>query len=288
MMLVPGDPLAHRALESLLRAEASVRRRLSADLESEGLSASGFSVLIVLTTAGGTLELRALRRRLRTSKANATEVVGTLEARGLVARHRLEHDRRAAAVTLTPAGEEVAERIFPEHSPRVDDVRRDSGARLAAHAGALTADAVAAFVGTKTEPPTLPLLDALRIAGRRVLLPVLREDMDLEWAPFTGAAELRPARLGLLEPTGPSSGLDAVGEADLVLAPALAVDPAGRRLGQGGGSYDRALERAGAPVVAVVFDEEVLDGPIPVEAHDRPVAGVLTPDGGLRWFADAF
>jgi len=120
MMLVPGDPLAHRALESLLRAEASVRRRLSADLESEGLSASGFSVLIVLTTAGGTLELRALRRRLRTSKANATEVVGTLEARGLVARHRLEHDRRAAAVTLTPSGEQVVERIFPEHSARVE------------------------------------------------------------------------------------------------------------------------------------------------------------------------
>ncbi len=45
-MLVPGDPLAHRALDSLLRAEASVRRRLTADLEREGLSASGFSVLV--------------------------------------------------------------------------------------------------------------------------------------------------------------------------------------------------------------------------------------------------
>ena len=42
MSLVPGDPLAHRALESLLRAEATVRRRLSADLEREGISASGF------------------------------------------------------------------------------------------------------------------------------------------------------------------------------------------------------------------------------------------------------
>ena len=119
-----------------------------------------------------------------------------------------------------------------------------------------------------------------------MLLPVLREDMDLEWAPFAGAAALRPARLGLLEPAGPSSGLDAVRAADLVLAPALAVDADGRRIGQGGGSYDRALERAGAPVVAVVFDDEVLDGPIPVEAHDRRVAGVLTPGGGLRWFGD--
>jgi MarR family transcriptional regulator, 2-MHQ and catechol-resistance regulon repressor len=120
MTLVPGDPLAHRALESLLRAEASVRRRLSADLEREGISASGFSFLIVLATAGGALELRALRRRLRTSKANATEVVGTLEARGLVIRARLAHDRRAASVELTARGREVVDRLFPEHTARVE------------------------------------------------------------------------------------------------------------------------------------------------------------------------
>src|SRR3712207_8443601 len=105
MSLVPGDPLAHRALESLLRAEAHVRRRLSSDLEREGLSATGFSVLVVLTTAGGELELRTLRTRLRTSKANATEVVTTLEHRGLVRRRRLSTDRRAAAVALTPQGQ---------------------------------------------------------------------------------------------------------------------------------------------------------------------------------------
>jgi MarR family 2-MHQ and catechol resistance regulon transcriptional repressor len=121
MTLHPGDPLAHRALESLLRAEASVRRRLSADLEREGISATGFAVLVVLRTAGGELELRALRRRLRTSKANATEVVGTLEGRGLVRRTRLPWDRRAVSVSLTPTGSEVVDRLFPEHSRRVSD-----------------------------------------------------------------------------------------------------------------------------------------------------------------------
>ena len=118
-MLVPGDPLAHRALDSLRRAEASVRRRLTADLEREGLSASGFSVLVVLATAGGELELRALRLRLRTSKANATEVVTTLANRGYVRRTRLAHDRRAASVTLTARGSELVDRLFPEHTQRV-------------------------------------------------------------------------------------------------------------------------------------------------------------------------
>jgi MarR family 2-MHQ and catechol resistance regulon transcriptional repressor len=119
MPLQPRDPLAHRALESLLRAQARVRRRLAGELEREGLSASGFEVLVVLFTAGGELELRVLRRRLRTSKANATEVVSTLEARHLVARKRLERDRRAATVALTSAGMALVDRLFPEHTRRV-------------------------------------------------------------------------------------------------------------------------------------------------------------------------
>jgi MarR family 2-MHQ and catechol resistance regulon transcriptional repressor len=119
MRLVVDDPLAHRALDGLLRAEAAVRRRLSSDLEREGLSAAGFSVLVVLVTVGGNLELRTLRRRLDTSKANATEVVGTLCARGLVTRARLPHDRRAVTVALTPLGSEIVDRLFPEHAVRV-------------------------------------------------------------------------------------------------------------------------------------------------------------------------
>ena len=61
----------------------------------------------------------------------------------------------------------------------------------------------------------------------------------------------------MLQPTGESLGLHGIAEAALVLAPALAVDGSGRRLGQGGGSYDRALTRTSAPVLAVVFDDEL-------------------------------
>jgi MarR family 2-MHQ and catechol resistance regulon transcriptional repressor len=120
-MLEVGDPLAHRALEALLRAETSVRRALAAELERAGVSAAGFSELVVLVTAGGALELRALRRRLGWSKANATEVTATLEARGLVTRRRLASDRRAAMVELTPAGRALVDRVFPEHTARVSD-----------------------------------------------------------------------------------------------------------------------------------------------------------------------
>jgi MarR family 2-MHQ and catechol resistance regulon transcriptional repressor len=114
-----GDPLAHRALEALLQAETSVRRVLASELEREGVSAAGFSALVVLTTAGGELGLRTLRRRLDWSKANATEVTLTLESRGLVTRRRLNTDRRATSVHLTPDGQALVERLFPGHADRV-------------------------------------------------------------------------------------------------------------------------------------------------------------------------
>jgi MarR family 2-MHQ and catechol resistance regulon transcriptional repressor len=60
-----------------------------------------------------------VRARLRTSKANATEVVTTLQGRGLVDRRRLPTDRRAAGVAITPLGSEIVDRLFPEHSERV-------------------------------------------------------------------------------------------------------------------------------------------------------------------------
>jgi MarR family 2-MHQ and catechol resistance regulon transcriptional repressor len=119
MPLELGDPLAHRALQALLRAEATVRKRVAAELNREGVSPAGFSVLVVLTTAGGSAELKTLRRRLGWSRANATEVTANLQERGLVRRRRDPGDRRLVVVDLTFGGRELVERLFPEHSDRV-------------------------------------------------------------------------------------------------------------------------------------------------------------------------
>jgi 5-formyltetrahydrofolate cyclo-ligase len=160
--------------------------------------------------------------------------------------------------------------------------RARAGEALAGYADSLGPGPIAAFVGIRGEPPTLVLLAALHARGVRVLLPLLRDDLDLEWAVFDGdAGRLVEGLRGVLEPDGISLGLDGIAEAALVLVPALAVDGAGHRLGQGGGSYDRALTRTSAPVLAVVFDDELLES-VPVQPHDRPVGGTLTPAGGVR------
>src|SRR5262245_6824085 len=132
---------------------------------------------------------------------------------------------------------------------------------------------VALYVAVPPEPETGLLLSWFESRGVRVLLPVLHDDNDLGWG--ESGAGLVPGRFGLSEPAV-DLGPDAVADAELVLCPALAVDRAGTRLGRGGGSYDRALDRVRAPVVAVVYDTEVVDA-LPAAPHDRRVTHALTP-----------
>jgi 5-formyltetrahydrofolate cyclo-ligase len=139
---------------------------------------------------------------------------------------------------------------------------------------------VAAFVPDETEPGHGRLPAAFTQLGARILLPVVPADgAELSWAVDTG--RLAPGRFGLMEPVGPRLGPTAIGTAEAVVVPALAVARDGRRLGRGGGYYDRALRhtRPDAVLVAVVFDDELVDE-LPIEAHDHPVTAVVTPSGG--------
>jgi 5-formyltetrahydrofolate cyclo-ligase len=113
-----------------------------------------------------------------------------------------------------------------------------------------------------------------------VLLPVVpARGRALSWAVFDG--RLAPGRYGLAEPVGPRLPPAALATVDAVVVPALAVAGDGTRLGRGGGYYDRALPltRPGAVLVAVVFDEELLDT-LPAGHHDQRVHAVVTPSRG--------
>lgn len=166
-----------------------------------------------------------------------------------------------------------------------DPLRRAAdGSALAGHlADAIAASPVgcaAAYTALPTEPPTRDLNTMLHRAGWRVMLPVLLPDKDLAWesSPVDGAAG---------GGGGAQHGPDHLRFADVLIVPALAIDRRGLRLGQGGGSYDRALarRRPGAFTIALVYDEELVDA-VPSEPHDLGVDAVITPHAGLRYLRD--
>ena len=174
--------------------------------------------------------------------------------------------------------------VLQRRSTLTDADREAAGRSLRAHGLALTgyAETVVAYAAVGTEPPTRPLLEALVARGVRVLLPVVTNDRELGWGDLVDWSNLGTSAMRLLEPAATADAAIAAHDADLVLAPAVAVDRAGHRLGRGGGYFDRWLpDRPSARIVAVVYDDEVLDE-VPHEAHDRRVAAALTPGGVIR------
>ncbi|HET9895181.1 MAG TPA: 5-formyltetrahydrofolate cyclo-ligase [Streptosporangiaceae bacterium] len=144
------------------------------------------------------------------------------------------------------------------------------------------AGTIAAYVSIGAEPPTNALIYALWKRGCYVLLPVLRDDLDLDWASYEGPSSLAAGPRGLLQPTEPLRGVRAIASADFVVVPALAVGRDGYRLGRGGGSYDRALARVApmVPTVALLYERELVDA-VPVAEHDQRVSAVAQPVRGI-------
>lgn len=145
---------------------------------------------------------------------------------------------------------------------------------------------VTAFAAMATEPPTEHLLSTLGDLGVQVWLPVTLPEAALGWR-LAGDPAYDAAGHDPMHPDAAavalSRGPEVLQDVDLALIPALAVSRDGRRLGQGGGYYDRVLptlrQRASmVPVIAVLHDHEWLPA-VPSEPHDALVDAVLTTAG---------
>jgi 5-formyltetrahydrofolate cyclo-ligase len=186
------------------------------------------------------------------------------------------HEKRALRAELRER-----RRTRPGHV--VDTANLGITANLIALAEQTDARTISAYLSTSFEPNTRPFLDWALADGRRVLLPIARQDGLLDWAEGDGESETE-GLYGLPEPVGGVLGPIAINDADLIIIPASAVDVRGTRMGWGRGYFDRTLgsmEKC-PPVFAVVFDDEVLDE-VPREVHDAPVDGAVTPTRILRF-----
>ena len=136
------------------------------------------------------------------------------------------------------------------------------------------ADTLLLFYGVGAEPDTGHLLLELWRQGKRVLLPKCLPGRAMEARLVRSGDDLRPGAFGIPEPLDACPTVDS-GEIDLILVPALCYDLSCRRLGQGGGYYDRYLAGYGGRTVGLCR-EGLLQRELPVEDHDRAVDLVLT------------
>jgi 5-formyltetrahydrofolate cyclo-ligase len=135
---------------------------------------------------------------------------------------------------------------------------------------------VAGYHALGSELDPAPLLDRLALGGARVALPLgLAADGPLSFRAWTPGDPVAPDAFGVPSPLPQADLLTP----DLVIAPVLAFDRRGGRLGQGGGTYDRTLAnlRAGGDVfvLGLAYAGQEIDQ-VPGEAHDQRLDAILT------------
>ena len=138
-----------------------------------------------------------------------------------------------------------------------------------------TARVVMAYMACRGELSLAPVIGDVLASGRTLLLPRCESPGIMTVRRIESPDDLAPGAYGLLEPKE-SCPIASPKGIDLILVPGAAFDRAGRRLGQGGGYYDRFLKESGA-VRAGVCHSAALLARVPEEAHDERLEYVITP-----------
>jgi 5-formyltetrahydrofolate cyclo-ligase len=134
-----------------------------------------------------------------------------------------------------------------------------------------------AAIGDEIDPQTL--LETFALEQARIALPcVVEKDQPLIFRSWALDAPLEPGPFGTREPGASSAELTP----SLVLVPLVGFDLKGRRLGYGGGFYDRTLEKlkqsGPLTVVGLAYEAQKL-ARVPAEAHDMRLDWIVTEQG---------
>jgi 5-formyltetrahydrofolate cyclo-ligase len=143
-----------------------------------------------------------------------------------------------------------------------------------------SASVIASYRSYGDEPSTSALNAKLIALGKTVLLPRI-DGSALQWVNWNGEESSLAKKKKIEEPIGdPISDLSTI---DLIVVPALRIDRAGYRLGQGGGYYDRALKDISAFAIGLIHPDEISSEDLPRDIWDIPLNAAATPDLVLRF-----
>lgn len=117
------SPALERALKLYVvfaRAANAVNRRVQDEIEGHDLTLTEFGILEALYHKGPLL-LGDVQKKILLSSGGVTYTVDRLADKGLVERRECQTDRRARYAALTPRGEALIARIFPDHARRIEE-----------------------------------------------------------------------------------------------------------------------------------------------------------------------
>jgi len=185
---------------------------------------------------------------------------------------------------LKRAKRDVRRGVLAERDLLPPAVRADRAAAIAERVLGLeemrSARTVLAFWSFGSEVPTAPMLRGMHDLGLVVALPRI-EGAELQVLPYEPGDPLAETTFGAMEPAG-GDPIDPTA-IDVIVTPGVAFDRQGRRVGYGGGFYDRLFPLANrARRIAVAFDLQVVDASLPAGRSDWSVHAIVTETGTIR------
>jgi 5-formyltetrahydrofolate cyclo-ligase len=153
-------------------------------------------------------------------------------------------------------------------------------ARLEAHPSVLAAKSIALFwpIVERHEVDLRSFDATLRARGVGVAYPGIDPETRAMTFRFAATEELEERGFGFAEPALTAKEASR-GELDVIIVPAIAIDPTGHRIGYGAGFYDRTVVRFAPPAltIGVAFDFQLV-AEVPFTEHDVALGYVVTDE----------
>ena len=118
------------------------------------------------------------------------------------------------------------------------------------------------YINYNGEMPTNSLIDKALQDGKRVFVPLCKEDFVLDFYEITSIDQLKSGHYGILEPNENTSKIfnsDFLNNKTICIVPGVVFDSDFNRIGYGKGYYDRFFERFNIPIrIGLAYDFQIV------------------------------
>ncbi|QHW38301.1 MarR family transcriptional regulator [Staphylococcus ursi] len=112
---------ALKTLIGIKRTNDMIDKMIRNDVKSYGLNVTAFAVLELLFNKGEQ-SIQRIQERILIASSSTTYVVNSLEQKGYLKRRQCDRDRRVSYAALTDKGQQLMEKVFPEHAQAIEKV----------------------------------------------------------------------------------------------------------------------------------------------------------------------
>ncbi len=144
--------------------------------------------------------------------------------------------------------------------------------KILIHPKFISSNSIFLYSSFASEVSTSSLIDCAKKDGKKVFLPILTKESELEFHLFESFSKMKKGKFGIPEPT---SQIKSTADPDLIIVPGVGFDLSLHRLGYVKGYYYKFLKSISSYKIGICFDFQIVSK-IPSLAHDQKMDEIIS------------